>query len=240
MGLLCLRSAAAAPARTLGCLSMRNPFFRAALLAAVVGVATPALASIDTVSYATELSRTDVVPPFGSYTSDVLIRRGSIARGQFRFDSDTLSFSGDPAVAPRLHLENYRHYNDDDGMPLYIANEGWSIAPTNWVVDLGASQVEIDAAGRLHFLLRTCRGLDMYSENRPFRFAGDTAKPKDLSWIAIGDESSTWRHDGVLERIGAVDFTVTLIPEPGTAALARIWLLCLAKRGTAAFTVENR
>jgi len=185
-------------------------------------------AAVVRVSFQSRLAASPItVPAFGSYETDVLIRRGTFASGSFLvndgIDGDEEGFAGPVSI----HLENFLFFNEDNMMALQVQNEGWSALPTDWAADLEKSFVYLDASGSLQFELLALRGLDRYSQNRPFGVIGDVGGTHDLQWIAIDSQSTTWNTAYVTDRVSSTSISVTPVPEPAPYLMLLPGLLTL-------------
>lgn len=194
---------------------MSNNYFRMAVFLITLLLSLPAYSLIYIGSFSSELSRTDILPPFGSYVDDVTIRKGSIVTGTFRYDTGLGQF----LEAPIIHLRNFKYYNNDDVTPLHEQLEGVFATPTDWVFSADESSIGFDSLGQLHFNIKAWHGPDI-SQNRPFYMAGDLGGSHYLNWLLIGNDMARWNIGQ--ERLSPVEYslsTVSPVPEPGSMLL---------------------
>lgn len=207
---------------------VNNRIFALLISVLLLPISTGSNAAIIQAYFRSELASIPItVPPFGDYETDVTIREGSIASGTFVFDTSLDNGLGAFSGSPNIHLENYLFFNDDDMMGLHEQNEGWPVTPTDWTVDLDESFFRIDSNNTLTLKLRAYRGVDQYSENRPFGVNGDVGGTHDLRWISIETESTIWHTNYSSDRISQTALSIRTVPEPTTLECVILTLIIL-------------
>lgn len=193
-----------------------------------LSISTVVTAAVIQVQFRSELAAIPIiVPPFGEYETDVILRKGTIASGAFVFDTSLDSGLGAFSSQPIIHLENYLFFNDNDMMWLHEQNDGWSVTPTDWTVDLDESFFRTGIDGSPTLKLRAYRGRDRQSQNRPFGVNGDVGGTHDLDWISVETESTIWRTSYHTDRTSQTILNVRTVPEPSTLLSTILGLIML-------------
>jgi hypothetical protein len=195
-------------------------------------IAVSASAAVVEVSFSSKMYRSDLIPPFGEYTVDVLIEKWTTVSGTLLIERNSTSEPGVVLGAPKLHLENFLYYNGDNVSAQVQLFEGWSVTPTDWTVGWDQSYAVLDAAGVPSFQLLATRGRDINSTNRPFHFGGNLGPYPDLLWVQVRQDEATWHIQPGIDRRAPVVFSVRAVPEPSAVAqmLAGLLLVWAARR----------